>query len=776
MPGFNIDGLVSNLDTTGIVNAIIEAERGNVELLEQRQETATKELTTYNAISAKILALKAAIQPLLKDNAYDAVTLDVSDETAVSVTATGTVAPGTYTLNVDRLATNHQVASQGYDDPATASLGTGTITIGLGTASAQTINIDAGNNTLTGLKNAINAANAGVTASIISDGSSANAYRLVLTANKTGLDNQITVTSNLSGGAAPDFTTASFDTVETVGNHTGTSAMTHGAGSSYTGSTNKAYTFTVAGSGEQTVGSGTITLDWTDGTNSGTIDVDAADTEVALTGDGADGLTVSLGAGTLVAGEQFQVQTFAPLLQEARDAQVSIGSSRNGGSPIVVTSSSNEIENVIEGVTIRLKTDTIVPLTITANTDRDTVKSNITTFLNAYNDVMKDIDKQFEYNPDTEEGGLLIGDQFLLAMQSGLRSHMNGAIDGLPKGMNMLRSIGIQTAANGLMTLVNSNELYDALNEDINSVADLFKNSGTSSNSLISVLSAGDDAVETSDGYEVNITQAATKTVLQGKSIANPSLSPLTLTTANNTLRFVADGIASQDLVLSAKTYNTGAELASELQSKINADPNLGERGVTAEWVDNGDTGYIKLTSGSYGSSSRITMQKDSSTALSALGLDSGTQVLTGRDVEGTINGEAATGSGRLLTGREDNATTAGIRLEVRMEQSDVTPLADATITFTRGFAARLNRAVESISRSETGSMARRTSGLEAEIDDIKTQIADQEERLEVRRQKLFARFIELERTLSDLQSQSSFLDQQLMQLSSNTSQITGKQ
>ncbi len=775
MPGFNIDGLVSNLDTTGIVNAIIEAERGNVELLEQRQETATNELTTYNAISAKILALKAAIQPLLKDNAYDAVTLDVSDETAVNVTATGTVAPGTYTLNVDRLATNHQVASQGYDDPATTSLGTGTITIGLGTASAQTINIDAGNNTLTGLKNAINAANAGVTASIINDGSSANAYRLVLTANKTGLDNQITVTSNLTGGAAPDFTTAAFDTVETVGNHTGTSVMTHGAGSSYTGNTNKTYTFTVAGSGEQTIGSGTITLNWSDGTNTGTIEVDAADTEIALTGDGSDGLTVSLGAGTLVAGEQFQVQAFAPLLQEARDAQVSIGSSKNGGSPIVITSSSNEIENVIEGVTIQLKTDTIVPLTITANTDRETVKSNINTFLNAYNDVMKDIDKQFEYNPDTEEGGLLIGDQFLLAMQSGLRSHMNGAVDGLPKGMNMLRSIGIQTAANGLMTLVNSSELYDALNEDINSVANLFKNSGTSSNSLISFLSAGDDAVETSEGYEVNITQAATKTVLQGKSIASLSLSPLTLTTANNTLRIVADGIASQDLVLSAKTYNSGAELAAELQSKINADPNLGERGVTAEWVDNGDTGYIKMTSGSYGSSSRIIMQKDNSTALSALGLDSGTQDISGRDVEGTINGEAATGSGRLLTGDKDNATTAGVRLEVRMEQSDVVAGADATITFTRGFAARLNRAVESISRSETGSMARRTSGIEAEIDDIKKQIADQEERLEVRRQKLFARFIELERTLSDLQSQSSFLDQQLMQLSANTSQITGK-
>ncbi|GAB4318463.1 MAG: hypothetical protein Kow0074_07680 [Candidatus Zixiibacteriota bacterium] len=775
MAGFSIDGLVSNLDTTSIVNAIIEAERGNVNLLEERTEIATNELTTYNAIAAKMLALKAAIQPLLKPAAYNAISLEVSDETAVSVTATGTVAPGTYTLNVDRLATNHQVASQGFDDPATASLGSGTITVGVGSSSAHTINIDASNNTLTGLKNAINSANVGVTASIINDGSSANAYRLVLTANKTGMDNQITVTSNLSGGVAPNFATASFDVVEPLGNVTGTATVAHGAGSSYTGNTNKTYTFTVAGSGEQTVGSGTITLNWTDGTNSGTIDIDSADTEVALTGDGSDGLTLSVGAGTLVAGEQFQVQAFAPLLQEARDAQVSIGSSKNGGSPIVVTSSSNEITNVIEGATIRLKTDTLVPLTINATLDRETIKSNINTFLNAYNDVMEDIDAQFAYNPDTEEAGLLIGDQFLLTLQSGLRSHMNGAISGLPKGMNMLRSIGIQTAANGLMTLVSSSSLYDALEEDINSVANLFMSSGTSTNSLISFLSASDEAVETTDGYEVDITQAATKMVLQGKSIADPSISPVTLTTANNTLRLVADGIASKDIVLATGTYNSGADLAAELQSKINADANLGGRGITVEWVDNGDTGYLKLTSGSYGSASRIIMQQDPSTALDVLGLGTGIVEIAGKDVAGTINGEKATGSGRFLTGDSGNPTTAGMRLEVRMEQSDVVAGADGTVTFVRGFAARLNRAVESITRSETGSMARRTSGIEAQIEDLKKQIADQEERLEVRRQKLFTQFIELERTLSDLQSQSSFLEQQLLQLSANTLQITGK-
>lgn len=774
MPGAqSIDGLVSNLDTSSIVNAIITAERGNIALLEARQADATNQLTTYNSISALMVALRTSIAPLLRASAYETASVSVSNEDAVSVSTTGTVTSGTYSLAVNQLALNHQIASQGFDDP-TASLGTGNIQIAVGSGSAHTIVLDSGNNTLLGLKNAINAAGIGVTASIINDGSSSNPYRLLLSSNATGKANMLSVTPSLTGGTAPNFATSSFDAPETLGAFSGTSAVTLGTGASYTGAQNKTFTFTVAGSGSQTIGGGDITLNWTDGTNSGSIVVSAADTEVALTGTGADGLTLSFAAGTLVAGEEFQVQTFTPLLQQAQDAKVSLGSLDGGGSPVVLTSATNELSDLVGGLSITLKSTTLSPVVITASLNKEAIKSNITTLLDQYNEVMRAIDKQFTYNTETEEAGILLGDQFLLQLQSGLRTQMQGAINGLPKSLNMLRSIGIQTAGNGLMSLVDSSKLNSFLDSNLDGVKNLFVDSGVTSNSLIDFVSGTVDTAETTTGYDIDITQAATKMVLQGASIASPSVTPLTLTSSNNVLRLTVDGVASGDLVLTAKEYTSGTALAAEIQTKINADDAIGERGVVVEWVSNGSDGYLKFTSGSYGSASTVSVVTDSSSGAQALGLSAGTQVIAGKDVAGTINGETATGIGRFLTGDSDNETTAGLKLEVRLSTADVIAGVDGTITFSRGFASRLDRVVDSMSRSVDGSIARRTSGLQRQIDDLKAQIEDQEERLEVRRDKLYQRFIELETALSQFQTQSAFLDQQLSNLSANTRTILG--
>ena len=115
------------------------------------------------------------------------------------------------------------------------------------------------------------------------------------------------------------------------------------------------------------------------------------------------------------------------------------------------------------------------------------------------------------------------------------------------------------------------------------------------------------------------------------------------------------------------------------------------------------------------------------------------------------------------------------MRLEVRATAADLTAGVDATITFSRGFASRLSRTAESISRSPDGSIAGRTRGLQAQLDDLKKQIEDQEGRLEVRRISLFERFTELEVLLNQFQTQSQFLDQQLAQLSSNTQTMTSR-
>jgi len=66
-------------------------------------------------------------------------------------------------------------------------------------SATKNVTIDSSNNTLIGIRDAVNAANIGVTASIINDGS-ASPYRLILTSSTTGLANSMKIT--VAGDAA----------------------------------------------------------------------------------------------------------------------------------------------------------------------------------------------------------------------------------------------------------------------------------------------------------------------------------------------------------------------------------------------------------------------------------------------------------------------------------------------------------------------------------------------------------------------------------------------
>jgi flagellar hook-associated protein 2 len=113
----------------------------------------------------------------------------------------GKAVPGSYSVEVQQLAQQQKLSSVGFSTPSTV-VGSGTLTIQFGTydsgsntftlngsKSAQTqLAIDPSNNTLSGVRDAINSANAGVSATIINDGAS---NRLVVTAKDSGSANSL---------------------------------------------------------------------------------------------------------------------------------------------------------------------------------------------------------------------------------------------------------------------------------------------------------------------------------------------------------------------------------------------------------------------------------------------------------------------------------------------------------------------------------------------------------------------------------------------------------
>ncbi|MCD6248798.1 MAG: flagellar filament capping protein FliD [candidate division Zixibacteria bacterium] len=777
MPGTNsIDGLVSGLDTTSIVDAMIEFERRPALFMEVDQAQKTNIISTLKALQAKVFAFQSKSQQLTYKSSFEKASVAVTDESYLTATASGRVGVGSYDLRVNSVARNHQIASQGFSADELNAFGTGTIEVGVGSASAQTITIDASNNNMTAIKDAINDAKVGITASIINDGSSSNPYRLILSANETGLSNDISITSNLTGGANFNYSTASFDVPENLVMDSGSSSqISLGASAVYTGSVNKAYTFTVQGTGSQTIGTDNITIDWTDGTNSGSIVVTQADLEMDLVGVGADGLKLSFSAGELNAGDVFQVQTFASLLQESSNAEIQFGSTGGSGSPITVVSENNKFSDVIAGVVLDVKDETPTGEWVTVTTDVDVsgIKQALKGFIDAYNDINTFIDNQNKYTEETGESGVLLGDNIVQTVQSRLRSLFSTAVNTETDQFQYLSSIGIRTGSDGKLSIKDSGRLEDALRDNLDDVIALFTDSGYASTSAIELVSASTDSRE-GENYAVDITQAAARGYYTGADITDPGSSSLVLDSTNNRLKITINGRESEEIVLTAKSYDSSAELVNELQLRIDNDRTVGATGLTVSWMDDGGGGgHLVLTSSAYGKTSTvgISTSQDNNAAV-LLGL--GTGVATaGLDVEGTINGEEASGSGQYLSGNGDNETTASLKLKITLDASQVGSGTEGTITLAKGVASKMNVLLTGLTESQTGLLDSRIASYQGQVDNLADRIADFDERMVLRRKRLMLRFQRMEEVLGQLGAQGDYIASQVSSLNANWAQIS---
>ena len=751
-------GISTGIDFQAIVDATVLAEQRRIDLVVAKQAEETAKLTAIQSFNGLLLGLLTSAHALSGQDDFQVQTVTSSLESLVTASITGNAALGTHSLKINQLAQAHQLASQGFANIDTTSIGAGTVSIQVGSGATTVIDVDAGNNTLGGLRDAINNSEADVTATIINDGSALNPYRLLLIANDTGAANTIGITLNLAGGTAPDFANNSIDSVETGPANSTSYTGTASALGTYTGTQNQTFIVEIMNGGA--VGAATFRFS-TDGgqtfNDNGGAGFLTSEVGTLL----EDGVSIAFSnSGTLTAGDRFNIDVFIPTVQVAQDAAITLGSDAGGGAPITITSESNTITEIIPGVTLNLLgADPSTTIRISVENDTEAVRLAIEGFVESYNAVIDFMNKQLRYDTMTEEGGLLLGDTLLVTVQNDLRQITTGVIAGLPMDMNRLTAIGIKSVPETGKLIIDSSKLQEALSSNPAGIADLFSTSSTSTNPDIMFLNSTAKTVASSDGFTVDITAAATRGTLEGTAIGG---FPLTLTTANNQIRLEVDGKESSVLTLPAKTYATGDELATEIQAQLNADSELAGRGITVEFTG----GRLVFTSSSFGSSSSVKLGAEpENSAFAILGLI-GAAVVAGQDVAGTINGESATGSGQILTGDAGNATTDGLALFVTLRPSEVNPAGpEAVVTLIDGIAARVSDRLKALTDSSVGRLANRTNTLTRQIDDLDADIQRMGELLEEKRRSLLDQFARLEASLALLNSQGDFLVQQLANL-----------
>ena len=758
----SVDGLISGLNTTEIIDSIMAAEGRSVIFMQARRERYSNQILSYQSMTAKLLAVKADADALARSSTFDARSSTSSDTDILTVSAAARAPVGSYDLTVTAIARSHQVGSQGLADTDTTTVGTGTLDLTVD-GDTTTVTVDTSNNTLDGLRDAINLAGTDVKATIINDGGDTYKYRLLLTSAATGTDNTISITNNLSGGATPVFTSNSI--TAPVADSGNTYAGTATAAGSYAGTSGRTYTVEfVAGGG---LGVATYKVSEDGGTTWGTtqtlndLTIDVYD-DLNSTDLGAQ---MTFAAGAFGAGDEFTMRAFVPTVQSAQDAAMTMGS---GSGAINITSSSNRIADALPGLTIDLQSaDATETVTVEVTNDKAAIRTRVTGLISNFNGAVDYITANSSYDSTTGVAGLFLGDTTMMRIQSDLRNAVFSTVTGTTK-YDSLFSVGM-TVSDTASLSINTTTLDTALDENFDDVAKIFQITGESTNNKISFLTASSDTVETTTGYDVDITQAATRGKITGSSIDDPAITPLVIDATNNQIIVTVDGAQSQILQLTEATYNSGADLARDVQTTINNDSYLSGKEVSVTFVDEGATGYFEIRSEKYGVSSSIIIEEPANSAYSDLGLSGGTTT-TGVDVAGTINGEAATGAGQILNANSGNENTDGISLLVTLTSGDLGAGAEGSLTLVKGVGAKLAESLFMWTEPTVGILKMREDIADDQIESVDNSIARGQEVLATKRARLVAQFTAMEQALAMMQTQSTFLGIQLAALMNQSS------
>lgn len=211
-------GVGSGLDVTSIVNSLMNSNNAPLAALQSKAGGIQSELSEYGQISSSYSQLQTAITGLQSPASQNSLLgLNVNTSTAAvsNASITGAASASSYALNVTTLAKGEQLVSASGVSDSMAALSTApsSLSIQLGQISGGTLSgtpgtysgaafTAAGSPTtisipsdasLSDVRNAINTANAGISATLVFDGAK---YRLSLSSASPGANSSISITAS----------------------------------------------------------------------------------------------------------------------------------------------------------------------------------------------------------------------------------------------------------------------------------------------------------------------------------------------------------------------------------------------------------------------------------------------------------------------------------------------------------------------------------------------------------------------------------------------------
>jgi len=419
--------------------------------------------------------------------------------------------------------------------------------------------------------------------------------------------------------------------------------------------------------------------------------------------------------------------------QAAQNASVAI----NG---LTVTSATNTVSGAIPGVSLNLL-QAGGSTTLTVANDTSAFVTSVQSFVTAFNSAMGTLNQLTAYNPGSSgssgQAGPLIGNAAIQTLRTQLLNLISGQGIGTQPGSayTSLGAVGVSLAQDGTLVL-NSGQLGQALQSNYNAVAGLFGQVGTATNANVQFVGASSN---TQPGtYAINVTSGATQAVL----------------TASNPVP--SGGLSSAEtLVIGSGASSVSVQLASgstidTIVATINA--TLSQQGLNTITAVN-DNGTLQFESSGYGSAQTFTVVSTQPAGSGSTGIGTTLLTATGTDVAGSINGQAASGAGQLLT-----VTGPGAALGLQVNIAGQSTGSLGSITVSQGIYQQMNAILGQALNTQYGFVAAATSGLNNTINSINQQITQLQNSAAAQTALLQQQFNAMQTQVAQLQSVGQYL------------------
>ncbi len=311
-----------------------------------------------------------------------------------------------------------------------------------------------------------------------------------------------------------------------------------------------------------------------------------------------------------------------------------------------ITRSSNEVTEVINGVTLNLKSaDVGTTVSIEVSPDTESLVENIQMFVDAYNDLKSFTDDLSSYDADTDSAGLLLGDSTIRNIQSQIRALISQPISGLTGKYRSLTELGVNTNRdNDFLLDFDTSKFETAIKEDRESIVGILAKAGNTTDSQIIYVN---DSINSKAGtYDIELTQMATQAKYHAASLDLLDFaSPVTIDDSNNSFTINVNG-KSASIELANGDYTSGDDLAAQIALQINSNETLQSNGYSVS-VDYSESDQnFTITSNTYGSTSEVYIESVSGNTANTLGFSPlGSGTYQGVPLT-TLNAEAFSGKG----------------------------------------------------------------------------------------------------------------------------------